>query len=161
MRKPESLRVALGLDEAGRSQRLQQAIQRRPAQADAALDLQHAERRLVGSEALQDRDGAIDRADRRAFALRLRVFLVHQAILAFGRMAPCPLHGHVSHFSGRVCKIPLKATDPRFREKRERLWEVTMRWLALLAGLLLVAPAAAQEWPSRNIRVIVAYPAGG
>src|SRR3954467_6515514 len=39
--------------------------------------------------------------------------------------------------------------------------EVTMRWLALLAGLLLVAPAAAQEWPSRNIRVVVPYPAGG
>ena len=36
-----------------------------------------------------------------------------------------------------------------------------MRWLALLAGLLLVAPAAAQEWPSRNIRVVVPYPAGG
>src|SRR5689334_19740130 len=36
-----------------------------------------------------------------------------------------------------------------------------MRWLALLAGLLLVAPAAAQEWPSRNIKVIVPYPAGG
>jgi tripartite-type tricarboxylate transporter receptor subunit TctC len=36
-----------------------------------------------------------------------------------------------------------------------------MRWLALLAGLLLVAPAAAQEWPNRNIRVVVPYPAGG
>jgi tripartite-type tricarboxylate transporter receptor subunit TctC len=36
-----------------------------------------------------------------------------------------------------------------------------MRWLAVLAGLLLVAPAAAQEWPSRNIKVIVPYPAGG
>ena len=36
-----------------------------------------------------------------------------------------------------------------------------MRWLAVLAGLLLVAPAAAQDWPSRNIRVIVPYPAGG
>jgi tripartite-type tricarboxylate transporter receptor subunit TctC len=31
----------------------------------------------------------------------------------------------------------------------------------LLAGLLLVAPAAAQEWPNRNIRVVVPYPAGG
>src|SRR3954468_17559496 len=39
--------------------------------------------------------------------------------------------------------------------------EVTMRWLALLAGLLLVAPASAQEWPNRNIRVVVPYPAGG
>jgi len=36
-----------------------------------------------------------------------------------------------------------------------------MRWLALLAGLLLVAPAAAQDWPNRNIRVVVPYPAGG
>jgi len=36
-----------------------------------------------------------------------------------------------------------------------------MRWLAVLAGLLLVAPAAAQDWPSRNIRVVVPYPAGG
>jgi tripartite-type tricarboxylate transporter receptor subunit TctC len=36
-----------------------------------------------------------------------------------------------------------------------------MRWLALLAGLLLAVPAVAQEWPSRNIRVVVPYPAGG
>jgi tripartite-type tricarboxylate transporter receptor subunit TctC len=36
-----------------------------------------------------------------------------------------------------------------------------MRWLAVLAGLLLVAPAAAQDWPNRNIRVVVPYPAGG
>jgi tripartite-type tricarboxylate transporter receptor subunit TctC len=36
-----------------------------------------------------------------------------------------------------------------------------MRWLALLAGLLLVAPATAQDWPNRNIRVVVPYPAGG
>src|SRR4029453_627234 len=86
MREPKSLRVALGLHEAGHSQRLQQAIQRRPAQAHAALDLQHAERRLVGSEALQDRDGAIDRTDRGAFALRLSVFLVHQAMLVLRRM---------------------------------------------------------------------------
>jgi tripartite-type tricarboxylate transporter receptor subunit TctC len=39
--------------------------------------------------------------------------------------------------------------------------EVTMRWLALLASVLLAAPAAAQDWPSRNIRVVVPYPAGG
>ena len=36
-----------------------------------------------------------------------------------------------------------------------------MRWLAVLAGLLLAVPAVAQEWPSRNIRVVVPYPAGG
>jgi tripartite-type tricarboxylate transporter receptor subunit TctC len=36
-----------------------------------------------------------------------------------------------------------------------------MRWLAVLAGLLLGAPAAAQDWPNRNIRVVVPYPAGG
>jgi tripartite-type tricarboxylate transporter receptor subunit TctC len=41
------------------------------------------------------------------------------------------------------------------------LSEVTMRWLALLASVLLAAPAAAQEWPNRNIRVVVPYPAGG
>jgi tripartite-type tricarboxylate transporter receptor subunit TctC len=36
-----------------------------------------------------------------------------------------------------------------------------MRWLALLVSMLLMAPAAAQEWPGRTIRVIVPYPAGG
>src|SRR4051812_27252451 len=36
-----------------------------------------------------------------------------------------------------------------------------MRWLALLVGLLLAAPGAAEEWPSRTIRVVVPYPAGG
>lgn len=36
-----------------------------------------------------------------------------------------------------------------------------MRWLALLVSVLLMAPAAAQEWPARTIRVIVPYPAGG
>lgn len=41
------------------------------------------------------------------------------------------------------------------------LSEVTMRWLAVLASVLLTAPAAAQDWPSRNIRVVVPYPAGG
>jgi tripartite-type tricarboxylate transporter receptor subunit TctC len=41
------------------------------------------------------------------------------------------------------------------------LSEVTMRWLAVLASVLLAAPAAAQDWPSRNIRVVVPYPAGG
>ncbi len=32
---------------------------------------------------------------------------------------------------------------------------------ALLALLLVAAPAGAQEWPQRPVRVIVAYPAGG
>src|SRR6185295_5299763 len=41
------------------------------------------------------------------------------------------------------------------------LSEVTMRWLAVLASVLLTAPAAAQDWPNRNIRVVVPYPAGG
>jgi tripartite-type tricarboxylate transporter receptor subunit TctC len=36
-----------------------------------------------------------------------------------------------------------------------------MRWLAVLASVLLAAPAAAQDWPNRNIRVVVPYPAGG
>src|SRR3954451_14936195 len=36
-----------------------------------------------------------------------------------------------------------------------------MRWLALLVGLLLAAPGAPEEWPSRAIRVVVPYPAGG
>ena len=41
------------------------------------------------------------------------------------------------------------------------LSEVTMRWLAVLASVFLAAPAAAQDWPNRNIRVVVPYPAGG
>ena len=36
-----------------------------------------------------------------------------------------------------------------------------MRWLLLLLGLLVSVPAAAQDWPSRTIRVVVPYPAGG
>jgi tripartite-type tricarboxylate transporter receptor subunit TctC len=36
-----------------------------------------------------------------------------------------------------------------------------MRWLALLVGVLLAVPAAAQDWPARTIRVVVPYPAGG
>jgi tripartite-type tricarboxylate transporter receptor subunit TctC len=36
-----------------------------------------------------------------------------------------------------------------------------MRWFALLAGILLAGPVAAQDWPTRTIRVIVPYPAGG
>src|SRR5438128_12449373 len=35
------------------------------------------------------------------------------------------------------------------------------RWLALLVGVLLAVPASAQEWPTRTIRVVVPYPAGG
>ena len=38
---------------------------------------------------------------------------------------------------------------------------MVMRWLALLVGVFLVAPAVAQEWPTRTIRVVVPYPAGG
>src|SRR5437879_2504654 len=40
-------------------------------------------------------------------------------------------------------------------------WQVQRRWLALVASLLLVAPAAAQEWQARTIHVVVPYPAGG
>ncbi|MGG5819268.1 Bug family tripartite tricarboxylate transporter substrate binding protein [Falsiroseomonas sp. HW251] len=36
-----------------------------------------------------------------------------------------------------------------------------MRMLAALAALLLALPAAAQEWPSRPIRLVVGFPAGG
>lgn len=36
-----------------------------------------------------------------------------------------------------------------------------MRWLALLVGMFLAGSAAAQDWPTRTIRVIVPYPAGG
>jgi tripartite-type tricarboxylate transporter receptor subunit TctC len=36
-----------------------------------------------------------------------------------------------------------------------------MRWLFFLAGIVLSMPAAAQDWPSRTIRVVVPYPAGG
>jgi tripartite-type tricarboxylate transporter receptor subunit TctC len=38
---------------------------------------------------------------------------------------------------------------------------VVMRWLAVLAGVLLAVPTSAQEWPTRTIRVVVPYPAGG
>ncbi len=43
-------------------QRLQQPVKGGAAQADALLDFDHAHRRLIGREALQDRNGAIDRA---------------------------------------------------------------------------------------------------
>ena len=36
-----------------------------------------------------------------------------------------------------------------------------MRWIVCLLALLLATPATAQSWPSRPIRVIVPYPAGG
>ncbi|MES2196130.1 MAG: tripartite tricarboxylate transporter substrate binding protein [Pseudomonadota bacterium] len=36
-----------------------------------------------------------------------------------------------------------------------------MRWLALLVSMLLAGPAVAQDWPTRTIRVVVPYPAGG
>jgi tripartite-type tricarboxylate transporter receptor subunit TctC len=38
---------------------------------------------------------------------------------------------------------------------------VVMRWIALLVGVFLAAPVAAQDWPTRTIRVVVPYPAGG
>ena len=47
MREPKSLRVALGPNEARCGQGLQQAIQRRPAEPNAALNFQHAQRRLA------------------------------------------------------------------------------------------------------------------
>ena len=73
MRETESLRIAFRLDQPGSAQGLQQAIERGPAEADALLNLEHAERRLVRRETLQDGDGAVDRADRRA---RSFVFLI-------------------------------------------------------------------------------------
>src|ERR1043165_443255 len=36
-----------------------------------------------------------------------------------------------------------------------------MRWLIFLAGIVLGTPAAAPDWPSRTIRVVVPYPASG
>jgi tripartite-type tricarboxylate transporter receptor subunit TctC len=36
-----------------------------------------------------------------------------------------------------------------------------LQWLGLLGAMLVTVPAAAQEWPSRTIRMIVPYPAGG
>jgi tripartite-type tricarboxylate transporter receptor subunit TctC len=36
-----------------------------------------------------------------------------------------------------------------------------MRWLLVVAGIILSIPAAAQDWPNRTIRVVVPYPAGG
>src|SRR4051795_7230798 len=36
-----------------------------------------------------------------------------------------------------------------------------MKWLLFLIGMVLSTPAAAQDWPSRTIRVVVPYPAGG
>src|SRR5690349_11867538 len=78
VREAKPLRIALGLDEARCRERLQQAIQRRPTEADATLDLDNAQRRLVRGEALQDRDGAIDGADRGALAFRARVVAIHE-----------------------------------------------------------------------------------
>src|SRR5262249_55590957 len=136
MRQAKSLRVALGLDESGRGERLQQAVQRRPAQTDAALDLQNAERRLVSGEALQDRDGAIDRAHRAAFALGISVFPAHEVMLVLRRMAMSAVWTYISFLWTRLANS-FKRCGPSLAKKRERLWEMTMRWLALLAGLLL------------------------
>jgi len=36
-----------------------------------------------------------------------------------------------------------------------------MKWLLFLIGMVASIPAAAQDWPSRTIRVVVPYPAGG
>jgi tripartite-type tricarboxylate transporter receptor subunit TctC len=36
-----------------------------------------------------------------------------------------------------------------------------MKWTLVFAGIVLSTPAAAQDWPSRTIRVVVPYPAGG
>src|SRR3954452_21769594 len=36
-----------------------------------------------------------------------------------------------------------------------------MKWLLFLIGMVVGMPAAAQDWPSRTIRVVVPYPAGG
>src|SRR4051795_7024687 len=36
-----------------------------------------------------------------------------------------------------------------------------MKWLLFLIGMVVGIPAAAQDWPSRTIRVVVPYPAGG
>ena len=69
------------------------------AEADALLNLEHAERRLVGREALQDGDGAVDRADRRA---RSFVFLI--------------VDGHLSG-------VPLYS-----KSRRVRLIAVSIRW---------------------------------
>src|SRR3954471_23822043 len=38
---------------------------------------------------------------------------------------------------------------------------IVMRWLAVLVAVLFAGPASAQEWPTRTIRVVVPYPAGG
>lgn len=36
-----------------------------------------------------------------------------------------------------------------------------MRWVFALLGVLVALPASAQDWPSRTIKVVVPYPAGG
>jgi len=36
-----------------------------------------------------------------------------------------------------------------------------LRWIVFLLALIAAAPAAAQSWPNRPIRVVVPYPAGG
>ena len=79
MRKAKPLRVALRLDQAGSCQGLQQPIERGPAKSNALLNLEDAERRLVGRKALQDGDGTVDRPDRRCrtFVLCQRVFGAH------------------------------------------------------------------------------------
>src|SRR5262245_9496705 len=102
MREAKALRVALGPDEAGCGQRLQQAIERRTAEADAALDFQHAQRRLIRGKALQDGDGAIDGANRAALAFRLGVFLAHRVMLVLRQTAMSTAWTHISFWWTRL-----------------------------------------------------------
>src|ERR1700744_5127129 len=89
VRQPEALRFAFSLDEIPLRQRLQQTVQRWPAEANALLNIDHAKRPLIGREALQDRDRAVDGAPRgRAaffgvFRFRFRARLFRHLHLVF------------------------------------------------------------------------------
>jgi tripartite-type tricarboxylate transporter receptor subunit TctC len=54
---------------------------------------------------------------------------------------------------------------PRYKLKKQSLWEGTMRSLRILAVLVVSAlalmPAWAQDYPTRAVRLVVAFPPGG
>ena len=93
--------INLGLDQPGSAECLQKSIERRPAQSDPLLDVEHAKRRLVAGKALQDGDGAVDGADGRARAF-VRCFNVIASHITCPSVcvpvSPCPRGSLIVHY---------------------------------------------------------------